>query len=231
MTNKTNSLTAVDESLIRYVERNILPMYANFDTAHRVGHAQMVIAKSLELAETINRSPRYAEPDGTKTTVDADMVYAIASYHDTGLTEGRETHHTASALFVHNDSHLRQWFTPEQIDIIADAVEDHRASSKAEPRTIYGKIVAEADRSIDPMDIIRRTVQYGLSHYPGLDKDGHYKRTVEHLLEKYAEGGYLKLWIPESDNGRKLQELRDIIRDKERLDQAFGLIWDEECEK
>lgn len=231
MTNKTNSLTAVDEYLIRYVEQNILPMYANFDAAHRVEHAQMVIGKSLELAETINHSPRYTEPDGTKTIVDADMAYAIAAYHDTGLTEGRETHHTASALFVRNDRHLQQWFTPEQIDIIANAAEDHRASAKSEPRTIYGKIVAEADRSINPMEIIRRTVQYGLAHYPSLDKNGHYERTVEHLLEKYAEGGYLKLWIPESDNGKKLQELRDIIRDKERLAQAFDLIWNEECEK
>ena len=52
-----------------------------------------------------------------------------------------------------------------------EAVEDHRASNKHVPRSIYGKIVAEADRIIDPDITLRRTVQYGLSNYPELDKE------------------------------------------------------------
>ena len=86
------------------------------------------------------------------------------------------------------------------------------------PRTIYGSILA----------IIRRTIQYGLSNYPELDIEGHWERTVEHLLEKYAEGGYLRLWIPESPNAARLEELRSIIRDRSRLRQIFDRIFDEE---
>ncbi len=54
----------------------------------------------------------------------------------------------------------------------------------------------QADRIIDPEVTLRRTVQYGLSHYPEMDKEEQYARFRKHLTDKYAEGGYLKLWIP-----------------------------------
>ena len=109
---------------------------------------------------------------------------------------------------------------------MAQAVEDHRASSDHEPRSIYGKIVAEADRQIDVETIIRRTVQYGLSHYPDLDKEGQWERTLEHLLEKYAEGGYLRLWIPESLNAARLKELQELIKDRQALREYYDEIYD-----
>lgn len=111
--------------------------------------------------------------------------------------------------------------------VMHDAIEDHRASSDHAPRTIYGRIVAEADRCIDRETVIRRTIQYGLAHYPALSREGQFDRCVEHLQRKYAEGGYLRLWIPESDNARKLAELRALIRDTARLREAFGRIYEE----
>ena len=81
--------------------------------------------------------------------------------------------------------------------------------------------MAEADRLIDPMTVLLRTVQYGLSHYPELDKEEHYQRYCEHLQEKYAEGGYLKLWIPESDNAARLTELRALMADEIRKRKVF----------
>lgn len=212
--------------LVAYVEQAILPHYATFDAAHREDHARTVIAQSLNLAQIINDSPRYVNKDGTKIVIDIDMAYAIAAYHDMGLVEGRDIHHIASARIIRADKTLLRWFSPEQIEIMADAAEDHRASSKQPPRTIYGRIVAEADRDIDPIKIIRRTMQYGFAHYPQLDKEVHYERTLEHLHEKYAEGGYLKLWIPESPNGKRLEKLRDIIRDEALLRQIFDQIYD-----
>ena len=111
---------------------------------------------------------------------------------------------------------------------MADAAEDHRASSKDEPRTIYGRIVAEADRVIDSNTIIRRTIQYTLTHHPELDREEGYARMVEHLREKYDYGGYLKLWIDESDNAKRLDELRAIIANKVRLRELYDTIYDEE---
>ena len=153
------------------------------------------------------------------------MVYTIAAFHDIGLCQGREYHHIVSGEMIRNNQTLRQWFNEEQITIMAEAVEDHRASNKHIPRSIYGKIVAEADRLISPHSILLRTIQYGLSHYPKLKKEEQYLRFCEHLQEKYAEGGYLKLWIPESENAKQLEELRKIIKDKEQLRKTFDLLF------
>ena len=204
----------INPELKRYIEEEILPRYDLFDAAHRRGHAIAVIERSLELCKGFD--------------ADEQMTYTIAAYHDTGLADGRENHHTASARIVRQDKTLRRWLSEEQISIIADATEDHRASAKSEPRTIYGRIVAEADRQIEPHNIIRRTIQYGLTNYPQLNTEGHWARTVEHLEEKYAEGGYLKLWIPESENGKQLAALRRIIADKTHLRQIFDHIFTEE---
>lgn len=102
------------------------------------------------------------------------MVYAIAAFHDLGLAIDIKTHHLEFVRILREDQRLHEWFTQEGIETMAQAVEDHRASSDHEPQSIYGKIVAEGDRYIDPEKIIERTVQYGLDHYPGLDKGGYF---------------------------------------------------------
>ena len=112
-----------------------------------------------------------------------------------------------------------------------EAVEDHRASNRHAPRSLYGKIVAEADRLIDPHATLLRTVQYGLSHCPDLDREGQYARFRAHLTDKYAEGGYLRLWISESENAARLTELRTLIADEARLRRAFNELYDLEERK
>ena len=164
-----HTFTSMNKELERYIEREIIPRYEDFDAAHRTDHVRTVIAQSLELAAHYD--------------ADADMVYTVAAYHDT---------------------------------------------SDGEPRTIYGRIVAEADRVIDPETIIRRTVQYGLAHCPELDREEQYARCLAHLQQKYAEGGYLRLWIAESENARRLEELRGVIRDPQRLRKMFDAAFDTE---
>ena len=193
--------------LKNYVEAHILPQYAHFDAAHRRDHVDAVIAASV----------RYARACGA----DEQMAYVIAAYHDVGLSEGRDVHHLASARILLADKVLRQWFSEAQLMTMAEAVEDHRASASRPPRSIYGRIVAEADRQIDADTVIRRTVQYGLTHYPDMSREEHYERMCAHLREKYGDGGYLKLWISDSDNVAKLEELRKIIRDESLLRKKF----------
>ncbi len=201
-----------DHSLRTYIETEIIPHYDGFDPAHSREHAYSVIERSLRLGEIYGLDP--------------DMLYTAAAYHDTGLCEGRQNHHLVSGRIVREDPVLRKWFSEEQIETIAQAAEDHRASSGHEPRSIYGRIIAEADRLIDPVVTVRRTIQYGLVHYPEKSREEHWTRMLEHLGEKYAEGGYLKLLIPESDNAARLAELRALIRDKERLRAIFDREYD-----
>ena len=197
----------VNPAIIAYVEQEILPRYEHFDAAHQRNHADEVIERSLALAEHYE--------------VNNDMVYTIAAYHDTGLCEGRDTHHLVSGRIIREDKKLRDWFTENQIETMAQAAEDHRASSGHEPRSIYGKIVAEADRLISPEKVIRRTIQFTQDHFPDYDKEQQFQRFREHLMEKYSDTGYLKLWLPESENAPRLEELRKIIRDEHKMREAF----------
>lgn len=203
----------MNPALKNYIETKILPRYELFDAAHQRDHAEMVIRQSLALAQHYD--------------VDEDMVYAIAAYHDTGLAVDRKTHHLESGRIIREDRRLREWFTSEQIETMAQAAEDHRASSDHEPRSIYGKIVAEADRLIDIDTILTRTMQYGFAHYPEMSREEHIQRAIDHLHEKYAEGGYLKLWIPESPNAARLRELWALIRREDELLRRAEKVYDD----
>ncbi len=207
------TLPSVDPELYRYIDDNILPLYQDFDAAHQRDHAERVIANSFDLAKHYDVNP--------------SMLFAIAAFHDTGLQCGRKLHHLVSGRIVRTDPQLPRWFTSQQLEVMAQAVEDHRASIGYRPRSLYGLIVAEADRDIDPLGILRRTVQYGIDHYLDLDSEGHWQRTVQHLREKYDEGGYLQLFIPQSPNAERLAELRTIIHNPALLRQHFERLYSE----
>ena len=196
-----------------FIERSVLPRYAAFDSAHNMEHVMSVIKASVSLAE--------------KMGVDVDMAYAVAAYHDLGLEGPRAIHHLTSGKILKADKRLEKWFSPQQIDMMKEAVEDHRASSSHVPRNVYGKIVAEADRDLRPETVFRRTVQFGLDHYPEMSEEEHWNRFLEHMQHKYSVNGYIKLWIQGSESERNLKELRDIINDKARLREVFDKLYKE----
>lgn len=210
MIGKTASL-----DLVEFVETNILPQYAAFDKAHGMSHVTGVIKRSLDLALAIG--------------ADVDMAYVVAAYHDLGMSGPRAVHHITGGRILARDIRLRKWFSPEQIKIMKEAVEDHRASASHSPRSVYGRIVAEADRDLEPEVVFRRTVQFGLSNYPALSREQQWERFREHIENKYSTHGYMKLWIPRSDNERKLNEVRSYIADQARLRSEFDRIYAEEA--
>ncbi len=200
--------------LVEFIETEILPQYAQFDKAHSLEHVTRVIRRSLELAR--------------QTGADVNMAYAIAAYHDLGLSGPRAIHHLTSGKILAQDARLKRWFSTEQLKIMKEAVEDHRASASHAPRSIYGKIVAEADRDLAPEIVLRRTVQFGLANYPELNEQQQWQRFKEHLDNKYSANGYIKLWIPGSQNEQSLKELRNIIADATQLRAAFNKYYQEE---
>jgi len=203
--------------LVEFIETQILPQYQQFDRAHNMEHVTRVIRSSLQLAQ--------------QTGADVDMVYVIAAYHDLGLTGPRAIHHITSGKILMADARLKRWFSPKQLLMMKEAVEDHRASASRAPRSIYGKIVAEADRDLEPTNVIRRTIQFGLANYAELDREGHWNRLLQHLDEKYSTRGYIHLWISGSQNERWLNELRQLIVTPSDLRPIFERIFDEETHK
>lgn len=198
-----------------FIERNVLPRYAAFDAAHNMEHVMNVIKASETLAR--------------KLGADANMAYTIAAYHDLGLEGPRAVHHITGGKILRADKRLERWFTKAQIETMAQAVEDHRASASRAPRSVYGRIVAEADRDLNPETVFRRTVQFGLDHYPEKGEEEHWQRFCEHMTQKYSANGYIHLWILGSANERWLKELRAIIEDRPLLRQHFDRIYAALC--
>lgn len=207
----------INLDIMSFIEKNILPRYSEFGASHGLSHVQSVIKNSLDLARQLG--------------ADVDMAYVIAAYHDLGMAGPRAIHHITGGKILSADARLRKWFSNEQIRTMAEAVEDHRASSSHTPRSIYGKIVAEADRDLAPERIYKRAVQFGLEQYPEKDKEEMWKRFEHHLKEKYGRDGYLRLWIPNSPNEKYLQEIRRVIENPAELRKMFDLYYDEETGK
>ena len=204
----------VSLDLMEFVETQILPRYVAFDKGHNLSHVNSVINSSLLLAR--------------KLGADTNMSYVVAAYHDLGLEGPRAIHHLTSGKILNADVRLRRWFSPEQIRLMKEAVEDHRASASHVPRSIYGKIVAEADRDLTPDTVFRRTIQFGLSHYPDKNKEEHWQRFEEHMENKYSTNGYIRLWLPDSPNADNLKIIREIIADKDVLRHYFLQLYAEE---
>lgn len=218
----------INSTLEKYIFEEVVPRYASFDAAHKEDHALTVIRQALKLLDGRDRwaaAQADVEPFWL-THVDRAMLLTAAACHDLGLVNGRERHHLDSGIIIRADQRLREWFTEEQIEVIAQAAEDHRASGKGAPRSIYGMLIAEADRVIDQETIIRRTIQFGLKHYPDLCREGQLQRAKEHLVEKYGRGGYLRLWIQWSSNAARLNALQDLIADPDALDHEVTRIYD-----
>ncbi|MBQ6205426.1 MAG: HD domain-containing protein [Prevotella sp.] len=204
----------VSLDLMEFIEQQILPRYAEFDKAHSMEHVTGVIRRSLIIAR--------------RAGADLDMAYTIAAYHDLGLEGPRAIHHLTSGKILMTDARLKRWFSPEQLKIMKEAVEDHRASASHSPRNIYGKIVAEADRDLEPESVFRRTIQYGLSHYPEKTTEEHWQRFMDHMDEKYSVNGYIRLWMPNSPNEEKLNAIRSLIAQPQELRKVFDRLFEEE---
>lgn len=201
----------VSLDLMEFVEKNILPRYAEFGRSHGLEHVTRVIRNAIQLVKI--------------TGADIDMVYVIAAYHDLGMSGPRAIHHITGGKILQADARLKRWFSSDQIKIMKEAVEDHRASASRQPRSIYGKIVAEADRDLDINEVFTRAIQYGQEKYPEKNQDEQWERFKKHMEEKYGRNGYIKLWIPNSPNSQKLRNIQDIIDDKEKLKKVFTEIY------
>lgn len=190
--------------LVEHLYLNVLAKYQMFDQAHQNDHVHQVLKTSLEIANQLD-------------DVRLDLVYVIAFYHDIGNLFGRDDHHLTGAKYLEDDQMIQKYFSKDDIKIMKEAIEDHRASHDAPPRTIYGKIIAEADRDIIPEIIIKRTVQFGLSHYPKISQEEHVVRALDHIEEKYGRNGYLKLWLDSKKNVEGLEAVRKLLENKDEL--------------
>lgn len=207
----------VNEEFKKYVESYIIPLYSNFDKAHDENHVRQVIENSLLMAKEYN--------------LDENIIYAAAAYHDIGLSVERNRHEVYSKEIMFQDEIIQTYFTADEQIIIGDAILTHRASNKTEPKTLYGKVIADSDNDLQKDRIIERMLLYSIDHYPEYSKSNHLVRCYNHAIEKYGETGYLKLWLDSNVNKNNLNEIRKIIADKKLFEKEFSYYYDKHVNK
>ena len=193
----------INKKLQEYIEKNIYPEYDKNEKGHSIDHIKYVIKRSFEL---VNENG---------LDVNLDMVYTIAAYHDIGHHIDSKTHEIVSADIMIKDNNLKQFFTDEERQTIKEAIEDHRASAKEEPRSIYGRIVSSADRNNTVEDCLRRTYTYGKKLNPDATDEELFLRAYDVLVNKFGEGGYAKFYFKDKQYEDFLKELRKLLSDKD----------------
>ena len=192
----------INEELKKYIEENIFPEYKKNEKGHGIDHIKYVINRSFELVEENNLE------------VNLDMVYTIASFHDIGHHIDAKRHEVISADIMSKDKNLSNFFNEEELNIIKEAIEDHRSSASNEPRSIYGRIVSSADRNNTVEECLRRTYAYGKKHFPDYTEDELFLRAYNVLVDKYGEGGYAKFYFKDKQYEEFLKKLRELLTDK-----------------
>ncbi len=194
----------LNEELVEYIKNEIFPLYDRNEFAHGINHIKTVIRRSLELADGYD--------------VDFNIVYTVAAYHDLGHFIDRKRHEIISAEIFMKDENIKRWFADEQRMVIKEAIEDHRASCNHVPRTIYGKIVSTADRTIVDIDnTIKRSYTYGKKNYIGLSEEEQFDKVYEHLVEKYGERGYAKVYLEDKEFDEAVGKLRQALENREEF--------------
>lgn len=187
----------------KYIEEEVLPRYKELK-GHTSKHIAQVIDRSLKFAKQV-------------PWVNLDMVYVIAAYHDLGRLVDNETHNIESAKMMRADKFLRENFTAEEVETMAEAVEDHRASLGHEPRSVYGKIVSSADRNPTVESILERAYDYNKLLHPDYSEDEIIEDVRVHIREKYSPDGYAAktMYFKDSSFEKMLFEVERITRTKE----------------
>jgi len=194
----------INRELQAYIENNIFPEYEKNEKGHGIDHIKYVIERSFQLLKE------------NSLDVNPNMVYTIASYHDIGHHIDSKTHEIISADIMSKDKNLSRFFTKNELVIIKEAIEDHRASAKDDPRSIYGRIVSSADRNNKVEDCLRRTYTYGKKLNPDATDEELFLRAYDVLVNKFGEDGYAKFYFKDTQYENFLRELRELLKDKEK---------------
>lgn len=194
----------INKELKEYIENSIFPIYEKNEKGHGIEHIKYVIKRSFELVKENNLDVNY------------DMVYAIASYHDIGHHIDSKKHEIISAEIMSKDKNLEKFFSNQELVTIKEAIEDHRASAKDDPRSIYGKIVSSADRNNTIEDCLTRTYTYGKKLNPNATDNELYERAYDVLVNKFGEDGYAKFYFKDKQYEDFLKDIRELLKDKEK---------------
>lgn len=203
----------INQKLKKYIETEILPSYQRNDEGHNIEHINYVIKKSLNFAKTI-------------PNINIDMVYTIAAYHDIGHYIDAKNHEKVSAEMVLKDKKLNEFFNDKQIKEIAEAVMDHRASSENDPRSVYGEIIASADKNTSIDVSLKRTFNYTKRHNPTMSTEEIMEKSRQHMIDKFGEHGYAreKIYYGKEEYENYINKITALAENKEEFKKRYKKV-------
>jgi len=201
----------VDNKLIEYIEKNIFPKYDKY-YSHGMIHINNVINNMMMFADYYN--------------LDKNMCYVIASYHDTGLNVDRENHEYESGKILKNDKELKKYFSDEQIQIMKEAIEDHRGSRKTRPRNIYGECISDSDRDFDINLLVKRQISTSIKHYPTYNFDEHFENCYNYMCNRINNTGKFNLWTDNPIMTEKRDKFQKDYLNKEYAKSVYKKEWE-----
>ena len=209
----------INNELKNYIETKILPEYSNFDGGHDQRHIKAVIERSLKLYDALKHNYDLNE----------SMIYVVACYHDIGMKISRENHAKNSYDILISDTNLKKWFNDDQIITMAEAVEDHSTSSQNEPRSIYGKIVCDADKDIDIKIGLLRGWEFSLKNFPDLTFDERVSEIQKEIIRRFGNekiGGknLVKFYFETKENLNFLNKMKQYASDINLLKEDYKMI-------
>jgi uncharacterized protein len=205
---KSVGLRTHQAGLKKYLEKEILPRYFKLDAGHNENHIYNVLKFAYQLNELLGE------------VVGSDLLTTAVLYHDLGITSadetGRADHHRRSGRLVRQDERLRAWLSEDEIEAVATACEQHRASFKGQRESLLSKIVADAD-TMDAFNFERTVVYTNREWLPGGSVEEKIKHMYGHYRRKFSSQGYAKF---------ELEEAKELTREFREQMNRVGASWE-----
>ena len=208
----------IRKEVLDFVNKEIKPKYKTFDKAHNLSHFKFVTQNCIEYSKELIKQGQ---------EIDLEIAYIVGALHDVGIEKGREGHAKSSGRFVRENKVLKILFGADKIELIAQAVEDHSSHLEYEPRSIYGKIVADADRNNSLYLVFSRPVKFGVKNEPQFNREEQIARVYEFVNKKFGRNGYVNYWLDIPQTTREQQKVWDLLDKKQECLAYIAGIYDE----
>ena len=211
-------LNFMRNELKKYLNEQIKPLYKTFDKAHNLSHFKFVTENCVKYTKALIEKGE---------EVDLEIAYVVGAMHDVGISKGREGHAKSSGEIVRNDSKLKEFFDVETIEMIAQAVEDHSSHLEYEPRSVYGKIVADADRNNTMYLVFSRPIKYGIKNEPEKNRQELIESVYKFVQKKFGRNGYVKYWLDIPETTKEQNLVWELLDDEHACKMYIAGILDE----
>lgn len=201
----------INSELKEYIEKYVFPEYSKNEQAHNIEHIKYVINRSFKFADTV-------------PNINYNIVYTIAAYHDIGHHIDSKKHEIISGEIMSKDENLKKFFSDEELKIIKEAIEDHRASSDHEPRSIYGKIVCDADKDNNIEISLLRAYEFTKRYFPDYTVEECYKNVFEQLQYKFGTQGKVKYWINSQKQQDFMKSMHELSQDENKFNSFLTKV-------